>query len=80
VKRKPFVVKCENLRKEQVTKREREKLVKLSHTLGRYEWIVINFASKHNLQVEGLNLHKNLSSLPTSKEVVIVFNKRQQNG
>jgi hypothetical protein len=35
VKRKPLVIKCENLIKEQVTKREREKLVKVSHILGR---------------------------------------------
>ncbi len=76
MKKKPFVVKCENLRKEQMTKREREKIVRVSHTLGRSDWIITDFASKLNLQVEGLNPRKNLSSLPTSKEVVSMFGKR----
>jgi hypothetical protein len=76
VKRKPFVVKCENLKEKQVTKRKREKLVKVNHTLGHFEWIVIDFAPKLNLQVEGLDLHKNLSSLPTFEEVVTMFSKR----
>jgi hypothetical protein len=54
VKRKPLVVKCENLKKTQMTKREKEKLVRVSHTLGHFEWTIIDFASKLNLQVEGL--------------------------
>jgi hypothetical protein len=48
----------------------------VSHTLGCFEWIIINFASKLNLQIEGLNPCENLNSLPTSKEVVLVFGKR----
>jgi hypothetical protein len=76
MKRKPLVVKCENLRKEHVTKIKREKLVKVSHTLGRSKWTVTDFASKLNLQVEGIDVCKNLNSFPTSKEVASMFGKR----
>ncbi len=69
LKKEPFIVKCENLKEKQMIKRKKEKLVKVSHTLGHFEWIVIDFASKLNLVVEGLNPHKNLCSFPTSKEV-----------
>jgi hypothetical protein len=58
VKRKPFVIKCENLRKDQLAKREKEKFVKVSDTLGCSKWIITSFASKLNLQVEGLTLIK----------------------
>jgi hypothetical protein len=59
-----------------VTKKDKEKLMKVSHTFCHFEWIVTNFASKLNLQVEGLNLHKNLNSFPTYEEVVSVFSKK----
>jgi hypothetical protein len=59
-----------------VTKKEREKLMRVSHTCGHFEWIVANFASKLNLQIEGLDLRKNLSSFPTFEEVVLMFGKR----
>lgn len=52
-----------------MTKREREKLVKVSHTLGHFEWTVIDFASKLNLLVKGLIPHKNLCSFRTFEEV-----------
>jgi hypothetical protein len=76
VKRKPLVIKCENLKKEHVTKRKKEKLVKVNHTLGCSKWTITDFASKLKLQVEGPDPHKNLSSFPTSKELVFVFGKR----
>jgi hypothetical protein len=55
MKREPLVIKCENLKEKQVTKRERKKLAKANHILGHSEWTIINFASKLNLQVEGLD-------------------------
>jgi hypothetical protein len=56
MKRELFIVKCENLRKKHVTKIfEKKKLMKLSHILGHFEWTIINFSSKLNLQVEGLD-------------------------
>jgi hypothetical protein len=58
-----------------VTKRERDKLMRVSHTLGHFEWVVINLASKLNLLVESLDLHKNQSSFPTFEEVVCVWQK-----
>jgi hypothetical protein len=64
VKKNLIVVKCENLKKKRVTKRKREKLVKVNHTLGCFDWTITNFASKFNLQVEGLNPHKNLVFSP----------------
>jgi len=80
VKREPFIAKCENLKEEQVTKRERKNLVKVNNILGHSKWTIIDFVSKFNLNVEGLDLRKNLNFLPTSKEVVSMFSKRQQNG
>jgi len=80
MQREPLIVECENLKKKQVTKRKKEKLVKVNHILGHFEWIITNFASKFNLQVEGLYPSKTLSSFPTSKKVVSMFGKRQQNG
>ncbi len=56
--------------------KKKKKLVKVNHTLGRSEWIINDFASKFNLQVEGLNPFKTLSSFPTSEEVVSMFGKR----
>ncbi len=80
MKREPLAIKCENMKEKQMTKRERKKLAKVNHILGHSEWTIIDFASKLNLQVEGLNPHKNLSFLPTFEEVVFMFGKRQQNG
>jgi hypothetical protein len=76
MKRKPFAIKCENMRGESVTKIKRKKLVKVNHTSGRSKWTITNFAPKLNFEVEGLDLHKKLTSLPTSEEVAIVFSKR----
>jgi len=59
-----------------VTKKSKKKLMKVSHTFCHFEWTCTNFASKLNLQVEGLNFHKNLNSFPTYEEVVFVFNKK----
>jgi len=50
--------------------------MKVSHTFCHFVWIVTNFASKLNLQVEGLDLHENLIFFPTYEEVVFVFNKK----
>jgi len=75
VKREPHVVKCESLKKK-VGDQKKKKLMRVSHTFGHFEWTITNFALKLNLQVEGLNLHKNLSSFPTFEEVVFVFGKR----
>jgi hypothetical protein len=69
LKKELFIVKCENLKEKQMMKRKKEKLVKVSHTLGHFEWMVIDFASKLNLLIEGLNPHKNLCSFPTFEEV-----------
>ncbi len=51
----------------------------MSHILGCFEWTFINFASKLDLQIEGLDLcYKNLNSFPTSKDLGFVFGKRWQ--
>jgi methyltransferase-like protein len=65
VRKKPIIIKCENLKtNKQVTKRKREKLMRVNNTLGSFEWTIINFASKFKLQVEGLDPHKNLVFSP----------------
>ncbi len=75
VKREPLVVKCKIWKNNRWPKKEREKLMKVNHTFCHFEWIVTNFVSKLNFQVQVLDLHKNLNSFPTYEEMVYVFKK-----
>jgi len=52
--------------------------MRVSHTFGHFEWTITNFALKINFQVEGLDLHKNLSSFPTGKETLTKSLKKKK--
>jgi hypothetical protein len=83
--KEPLTVKCENVKvkKENIrddmasNKREREKLERVSHILGQFEWTMADFASKLKLSCKGLDPRKELSFfLVSTKELISLFGKK----
>jgi hypothetical protein len=64
-----------------VSKREKDKLVRVSQTFDHSKWDVFDFAKKLELDDVGLNPYKDIKEfLVTYEELVFTFGVRQQNG
>jgi hypothetical protein len=81
IKKEPLNIKIENAKEELYSRRECERIQKMTKTLSHSEWTLEDFSRNLNLVYEGWDPHRNLNSFVlTHEELEATFGKREHNG
>lgn len=79
IKREPLVTNNGNVKEEFISKKERQKLERVSNTFVHAEWTIEDFSSKFKLKNEGVDPQKEILVV-SHDDLVVMFGQRNQNG
>ncbi len=68
------------MKEDLVSKKERQKIERVNHTLSHLDQTIDDFASRLKLKAKGLDPWKDLAYIVSIDNVVVMFGKRQKNG
>jgi hypothetical protein len=78
LKRQPLALKNENVRNDMVSKREKEKLQKVSHTFNQLGWEVFDFTNRLELCCESSHPRKEIIvSIVALEKITFIFGAKQ---
>lgn len=81
IKKEPLDIKIKNAKEELYSRKEHERIQRMTKTLSHSEWTLEDFSRNLNLVNEGWDPRWDFDfSMFTNEELKIAFSKREQNG